>query len=154
MYSATSLARVSGLRMALQARRAIPAFRTYSTPVPFQDEVDPQLGGYPQLPYVSRQRLPARGWDDPQMRRNFGDPLHEVEEVLSMWGPDIPVVEPRTALRHFTVAVLGFVTFGVFAKLALVPERSAVPREYPYSGLEAEMGGIKVRSADDSEDEE
>jgi NADH dehydrogenase (ubiquinone) 1 beta subcomplex subunit 8 len=38
-----------------------------------QQEVDPQLNGYPQLPWISRQRLPAKGWTDPQMRRNFGD---------------------------------------------------------------------------------
>jgi NADH dehydrogenase (ubiquinone) 1 beta subcomplex subunit 8 len=50
--------------------------RTYASQPPaayHQQEVDPQLGGYPQLPYISRQRLPAKGWWDPQMRRNFGD---------------------------------------------------------------------------------
>lgn len=44
---------------------------TTSTATP--DEVDPQLAGYPQLPNVSRQTLPARGWWDMQMRRNMGD---------------------------------------------------------------------------------
>jgi NADH dehydrogenase (ubiquinone) 1 beta subcomplex subunit 8 len=55
-------------------RASRPLARTYATPVAYhQQEVDPQLAGYPQLPYVNRQRLPAKGWDDPQMRRNFGD---------------------------------------------------------------------------------
>ena len=38
--------------------------------------------------------------------------LHEQEEILSMWGPDVPVVAPPTAARWFSIAVLGFVTFG------------------------------------------
>ncbi len=38
-----------------------------------QKEPDPQLNGYPQLPNVSRQSLPPRGWWDSQMRRNRGD---------------------------------------------------------------------------------
>lgn len=38
-------------------------------------EVDPQLGGYPQLPAVSYQRRQPYGWDDDQERRNFGEPV-------------------------------------------------------------------------------
>ena len=46
------------------------ALRTYASQV---QEADPQLADYPRLPWVSRQRLPPKGWWDPQMRRNFGD---------------------------------------------------------------------------------
>lgn len=66
-----------------------------------------------------------------------------------MWGPDAPVVPKETALRHFTLAFLGIASFGLAVKLALVPERPAVPREYPYSGLIKELGGLeenKVRN--------
>ncbi|OCH95372.1 hypothetical protein OBBRIDRAFT_830935 [Obba rivulosa] len=155
MITATSLARLSGVRAAIRAGRAVPALRTYSTPIPFKEEVDPQLGGYPQLPYVSKQRLPPRGWDDPQMRRNFGDPVHELEDVLGMWGPDIPIVDPQTALRHFTIAWTGILAFALFVKYALVPERPAVPREYPYDGLKEELGGVNQAPVwDESEDEE
>lgn len=38
-----------------------------------QKDLDPQLNGYPQLPNLSRQSLPAHGWWDFQMRRNRGD---------------------------------------------------------------------------------
>ena len=44
--------------------------RLYSTP---PEEPDPQLNGYPQLPWQSRQNLPPLGWQDNLMRRNFGD---------------------------------------------------------------------------------
>lgn len=50
---------------------AVPAvLRTYASQA---QEADPQLADYPRLPWVSRQRLPPKGWWDPQMRRNFGD---------------------------------------------------------------------------------
>lgn len=62
------------------ARRAIAqraATRPYVTKppnpeVPDYDSVDP-VPDYPELPWVSRQNLPAKGWDDMLLRRNYGD---------------------------------------------------------------------------------
>ena len=68
-----------GLRVAFKARHRIlispsSPLRRYATPAVFhKKELDPQLNGYPQLPDVSRQTLPPRGWWDIQMRRNLGD---------------------------------------------------------------------------------
>ena len=59
-----------------------------------------------------------------------------------MWGPDIPVVPPRTALYQFSLAVLMFVAIG-FGVKAIVPERPAIPRQYPFSGLIEELGGLE-----------
>lgn len=63
------------LSLSLAARRAAPRLvRTYATPVEFkQPKVDPQLGDYPQLPPISAQRRPAKGWWNNQERRNFGE---------------------------------------------------------------------------------
>jgi NADH dehydrogenase (ubiquinone) 1 beta subcomplex subunit 8 len=44
--------------------------RSYATS---SEEPDPQLDGYPQLPWQSRQSLPPLGWHDNLTRRNFGD---------------------------------------------------------------------------------
>ena len=44
--------------------------RSYATS---SEEPDPQLNGYPQLPWQSRQNLPPLGWHDNLTRRNFGD---------------------------------------------------------------------------------
>lgn len=60
-----------------------------------------------------------------------------------MWSPDIPHVDPATALRHFTIAVSGFVAFGLLCNYVLVPERPAVPRQYPFDGLVKELGGLE-----------
>ena len=49
---------------------------TATQPVEWEEkEVDPQLQGYPQLPAQSYQRRVAGKWDDPQERRNFGEPV-------------------------------------------------------------------------------
>lgn len=69
--------------------------------------------------------------------------MHEQEEVLSMWGPDVPVVAPNIALRWFTLATLGFVGIGLFAKWAAA-DMPAVRREYPFSGLVTELGGYEA----------
>jgi NADH dehydrogenase (ubiquinone) 1 beta subcomplex subunit 8 len=60
-----------------------------------------------------------------------------------MWGPDAPVVPPRRALFEFTFA---WAIFGGIAALcwAFMPERPAIAREYPFNGLENELGGNKV----------
>jgi hypothetical protein len=60
-----------------------------------------------------------------------------------MWGPDIPTVPPHTALYQFSLVALGFVSFGIFCKYALVPDRPATPRDYPFSGLITELGGLE-----------
>ena len=69
--------------------------------------------------------------------------MHEHEEMYSMWGPDIPHVPPATALNHFAIAFSGFVAFGLLCKYALVPDRPAVPRQYPFDGLVKELGGVE-----------
>ncbi|EGN98894.1 NADH dehydrogenase 1 beta subcomplex [Serpula lacrymans var. lacrymans S7.3] len=138
--------------------RIPPSHRSYATPATYNaQQRDPQLADYPDVPFVSNQTLPARGWWDQQMRRNFGDPVHENDEVLSMWGPDPPVVPPRTALLHFSIAAMTFVSFGLLCNFVLLPERPTVPREYPYSGLVRELGGLEENKArdegSDAEDE-
>jgi NADH dehydrogenase (ubiquinone) 1 beta subcomplex subunit 8 len=60
-----------------------------------------------------------------------------------MWGPDIPPIAPHIALLQFTLASIGFVGFGFLVKHVLLPDIPAVRREYPFSGLVAELGGLE-----------
>ena len=77
MSSTLQRAGVRALRTARPMARAASTANTLNSPATTStatpDEADPQLAGYPQLPNVSRQTLPARGWWDMQMRRNMGD---------------------------------------------------------------------------------
>jgi NADH dehydrogenase (ubiquinone) 1 beta subcomplex subunit 8 len=59
-----------------------------------------------------------------------------------MWSPDVANIAPSTALKQLSLAILGFVTFGLVVK-ATVPARPSIPREYPFSGLVNELGGLE-----------
>lgn len=69
--------------------------------------------------------------------------IHEQDVILSMWGPDVPKVNPATALFHFTIyaSLIGGIAYLAYA---LKPESPVVPREYPYDGLVKELGGLEV----------
>ena len=75
--------------LSLTIRRAAPRLvRTYATPVEFkQPKIDPQLGDYPQLPPISAQRRPAKGWWNNQERRNFGETVSLPPDYLTHTKP-------------------------------------------------------------------
>ncbi|KAF7773252.1 hypothetical protein Agabi119p4_5419 [Agaricus bisporus var. burnettii] len=149
MHSALIRPVVAGTRRAALASRSYASQRppTYEER-PSYDTTDPEPN-YPQLPYVSRQHLPPKQWDDMLLRRNYGDTLHEQEEVLSMWGPDIPPagLTGESALRQLLGALAGFAVLGVYIKYFGIPDRPAVPREFPYDGLVKELGGVEAIKA-------
>ncbi|KAG5651943.1 hypothetical protein H0H81_006885 [Sphagnurus paluster] len=145
MTTTLALRRLAAASAPLTRRSAPKHVRTINMSA--KEEVDPQLDGYPQLPFTSRQNLPALGWQDPLLRRNFGDTLHEEDEVLSMWGPDVPPVPPSTATLHFAIAASLFVGFGFLAKNVLQQDAPAIRREYPFSGLVTELGGLEENKA-------
>ncbi|KAG8908314.1 hypothetical protein FRC00_011297 [Tulasnella sp. 408] len=137
---------------ALATSRRLPA-RSYATQQTswkeseFKPSADPQLNGYPDIPTSSYQLRPAKGWDDVQERRNIGEPVPAEYEALSMWTPDPPThATPPSALRQFSIAVVGFLAFGVFTQMT-TPAPVATPRDYPYEGLVVELGGIEQNKA-------
>lgn len=52
---------------------------------------DPQIGDYPNLPYVSYQSREPLGWDDLQERRNDGETVLQImaqghmADTISLW---------------------------------------------------------------------
>ncbi|KAF8312506.1 Ndufb8, NADH dehydrogenase 19kDa subunit [Clavulina sp. PMI_390] len=124
-------------------------FASSSTTQPVEwepKEVDPQLQDYPQLPAQSYQRRPAGKWDDPQERRNFGEPLPEEQEVLSVWSYDHYAMSGGEAVKQLSVAVAVFAVV-IYGLTTLTPEMPAIRRQYPYSGLVRELGGIEENKA-------
>ncbi|ORY75796.1 hypothetical protein BCR37DRAFT_383955 [Protomyces lactucae-debilis] len=111
---------------------------------------DPQanIGDYPtNIPAINRQtRSETVKWDNQQDRRNFNEPLHELDDVLTVFGPDVHThVKPRTAFFHLGVwlaCFMGVVGFGKIMFFELPAER----RTYPYNGLEKELAGNKART--------
>lgn len=100
-----------------------------------------QNGNYENPPRVKRQhRDPYGGWWDQQERRNFGEPVHEENEILGVFSPEeYTHVTPRKGLFQigcFVAAVLGLTT----VTKMLYPDKPSVPQTYP-GGLEKELGG-------------
>ncbi|KAK8864462.1 hypothetical protein IAR55_001711 [Kwoniella newhampshirensis] len=115
-------------------------------------EIDPQLNGYPQLPYVSIQKREPFGWWDQQERKNFGEVVHEEEDAIGMWGPDVHKTSPWSALLQLSIA---FGAIGVFATFIINTrlDRPVSARDYPYGGLEKELGGQSVARAEEVDEE-
>ncbi|KAK1924256.1 hypothetical protein DB88DRAFT_489608 [Papiliotrema laurentii] len=116
------------------------------------EEIDPQLNGYPQLPYIHFAQKPALGWWDNQSRTNFGETVHEEADMLNVWAPDLHKHSgPRAAAGIlFMLSLMGAFAYGLSYT---VPEIPVVRREYPFNGLEKELGGVPTR-AESQEDEE
>ncbi|WFD27164.1 hypothetical protein MNAN1_002160 [Malassezia nana] len=104
-------------------------------------QVDPQLGDYPAMPYENQQFRPySRKWWDTQDRRNYGETLHEEDDILNMWSPDAYKVPGPLALRHFLTAAGAIALFGYGVYLT-VPEPPMLRKSFPRDGLAAELGG-------------
>ncbi|KAL2864883.1 uncharacterized protein BJX67DRAFT_359898 [Aspergillus lucknowensis] len=106
-------------------------------------EVDDPLqnGGYQNPPRVKRQfRDPYGDWWDKQERRNFGEPVHEENEVLGVFSPEqYTHVTARKGLFHLGIFVATFLGFCGGVSF-YYPDKPSTPRTYP-DGLEKELGG-------------
>lgn len=91
---------------------------------------------------LAQHRTPYGNYDDPQMRRNFNEPLHAEDDMLNMWSTDhFDFVSDKTALTWMAIF---FGSLGLFATSIITfykLEKPAVPRNYPYGGLWKELGG-------------
>ncbi|CAG8526010.1 1996_t:CDS:2 [Scutellospora calospora] len=127
------------------SRGQIVRHKSVKPPKPFVE--DPQIGDYPNLPVEFKLDRPPLGWDDLQNRRNFGEPLHEEEEILNVWSfdrYDISFGDAATQLLTF-FALLGVYMFAI---KQTDNEPPAIKKQYPYNGLRDEMGGESVNSID------
>lgn len=114
----------------------------YPDHVPLTEEEDPEMnGGYINPPRVKRQfRDPHADWWDKQERRNFGEPVHEDNDVLGMFSPyEYTWCSSPVAFAQIGVFVAAFL--GVCWVVSKVyPDRPSYPREFE-GGLERELGG-------------
>ena len=69
--------------------------------------------------------------------------LHEQDEALNMFSPDVPPVPPAVALRQFSYAVLGFAVFFTIVNY-VKPDPPMLRRVYPHDGLVKELGGLEA----------
>lgn len=100
-----------------------------------------QNGGYIQPPPIKRQfRDPHADWWDKQERRNYGEPVHEDNDLLGMFTPHVYTwVSPGKGLVQIGIFIATFMSVCYFVKLTY-PDVPAYPREFE-GGLVRELGG-------------
>ncbi|TPR05145.1 Peptidyl-prolyl cis-trans isomerase cyp6 [Aspergillus niger] len=106
-------------------------------------EVDDPLqnNNYQNPPRVKRAfRDPYGDWWDKQERRNFGEPVHEENEILGVFSPEqYTHVTARKGLFQVGAFVVTFL--GLCGVVSMFyPDKPSVPKTYP-DGLEKELGG-------------
>jgi len=142
--------------LAATARLPRPVIRSHITPLAGRTAVtkagndnievvemdDPEMnGGYVNPPAIKRQfRDPYADWWDKQERRNFGEPVHEDNDIMGIFSlEEYTFMTPARGFLlwgGFIATVLGF----SYAVSLTYPDRPSAPKEYE-DGLEAELGG-------------
>jgi len=117
------------------------------------DAEDPGMnGGYINpVPQKRQLRDPYGDWWDKQERRNYGEPVHEDNDILGMFSlEEYTHTPPGKGL--FQVACFIAVVLGLSGAVAMTyPDRPSAPREFE-GGLEKELGGpaaVRARRAGD-----
>ncbi|EMT60919.1 NADH dehydrogenase (ubiquinone) 1 beta subcomplex 8 [Fusarium oxysporum f. sp. radicis-lycopersici 26381] len=166
------IVRASALRSTMTAARRLPTIQRrtflpdqytdkkvidqkYPEPPSLSEAEDPGMnGGYINPPRIKRQfRDPHANWWDPQERRNFGEPIHEDNDVLGIFSPweyTWTTTGPGAVMVGTFIAVFLSVTGVVYLNY---PDRPAYPREFE-GGLERELGGPGATRARMEGDEE
>lgn len=88
-------------------------------------------------------RDPYGDWWDKQERRNFGEPVHEDNDILGVFSPEqythVTPGKAFAALGCFVAVFLGFSGVCSF----YYPDKPSIPRTFP-DGLEKELGGTNA----------
>lgn len=98
-------------------------------------------GGYVNPPPIQRQyRDPYADWWDKQERRNYGEPVHEDNDILGRFSPE--PYDFYTPAQSFGLIGCFVATFlGLCYTVSLYyPDRPAVDRGFE-GGLDRELGG-------------
>jgi len=126
------------------AKAAAPEPKLHPLSEPIPGELDPRFGDMPQwtVPEVNRQNLtevPVEPYYDQQGRRYYGEPLSEQDEALSVFAIDVHNhVTVPVALKWFFGFAAAF-TGMCYLIIYSWPGKIAVPRTFPYNGLEREL---------------
>jgi len=94
-------------------------------------------GDYPKLPRISTEsRSPNDQWDIPQMKRNFGEPLHVDADLLTedKWNPTTRKRYSFVQMLGWLGAVWGGITLAYVLTLPYPHFLAAAPKQYYNDG--------------------
>uniref|UniRef100_UPI00358FE13B NADH dehydrogenase [ubiquinone] 1 beta subcomplex subunit 8, mitochondrial-like n=1 Tax=Myxine glutinosa TaxID=7769 RepID=UPI00358FE13B len=92
------------------------------------------LGDYPMLPDVSsNEKDPHYDWDDPSIRRNWGEPLHfDSDMYLRSRLDKSPVIVPwNTMCKHLFIFIGGMLFF-FFLGSTFPSHPPMAPKQFPF----------------------
>ena len=103
--------------------------------------LQPQNGGYINPPREKRQfRDPYADWWDKQERRNYGEPVHEDNDILGMFSPE-EYTHFKPGKGIFLIGCWVASVLGLCGVVSLYyPDKPSAPRTFP-GGLDKELGG-------------
>ncbi|CEP16911.1 hypothetical protein [Parasitella parasitica] len=93
----------------------------------------------------------------PRSTLSTGEVVHEEDEIMGVWAPDLHNYSPYKAAGQFALCTALFTGFAAIV-YKFYPDKVAVPRTYPYNGLTEEFGAregdIRPRGARVGQDDE
>ena len=100
-----------------------------------------QNGGYINPPAPKRQfRDPYGDWWDKQERRNYGEPVHEDNDIMGMFSPD-EYMHFKPGKAFFLLGCFVTTVFGLCGVVSIYyPDKPSAQRTFP-GGLSTELGG-------------
>ncbi|GAB1597326.1 NADH dehydrogenase [ubiquinone] 1 beta subcomplex subunit 8, mitochondrial-like [Argonauta hians] len=104
------------------------------------------LGDYPKLPPVSAEgRDPYINWDMPEIKRNFGEPMHAEANWMTedRMSPDV-IRAGRYSMLEQALALFGLfggLMFITYLSSYVVLHPAVMPKQYPFNDLHVEKGG-------------
>ena len=100
-----------------------------------------QNGGYINPPREKRQfRDPYGDWWDKQERRNYGEPVHEDNDILGMFSPE-EYTHFKPGKGIFLIGCWVACVLGLCGVVSVYyPDKPSAPRRFP-GGLDRELGG-------------
>ncbi|KAG7261621.1 hypothetical protein CRUP_000967 [Coryphaenoides rupestris] len=99
-------------------------------------------GDYPQLPDKSQQeRDPWYRWDHPDLRRNWGEPMHwDFDLYIRNRVDTSPTVVPWATMTKQLLGFLGFMMFMFYMGEQFKAYQPTAPKQFPYNNLYLEKG--------------
>ncbi|XP_034050409.1 NADH dehydrogenase [ubiquinone] 1 beta subcomplex subunit 8, mitochondrial [Thalassophryne amazonica] len=101
------------------------------------------FGDYPKLPDRSQhERDPWYQWDEPDLRRNWGEPMHYFFDMYMRLRVDTsPTAVPWSSMCKQLFGFIGFMLFMFYVGEKFPAYQPVAPKQYPYNNLYLERGG-------------
>ncbi|XP_012686552.1 NADH dehydrogenase [ubiquinone] 1 beta subcomplex subunit 8, mitochondrial [Clupea harengus] len=100
-------------------------------------------GDYPMLPEKSQhERDPWYGWDHPDFRRNWGEPMHwDFDMYIRNRVDTSPLAMDWKTMYTTLLGFVGFMLFMFYVGEKFPSYQPVAPKQYPYNNLHLESGG-------------